>query len=163
VILENLFAIKEVLEKYQDGLFGELVDDLILKVKSFGCFFASLDIRQDSSVLRKSHKYLREQLYPKHFATEDFENLSEERKNEALVFAEDDIEIGKDLDPLVIDTYEVIHYIKKMQLAGGELAAHRFIISNCQQASDILQLIELFLASGWKIDDLPIDFVPLFE
>src|SRR5690606_4654568 len=103
------------------------------------------------------------QLYPKHFATEDFENLSEERKNEALVFAEDDIEIGKDLDPLVIDTYEVIHYIKKMQLAGGELAAHRFIISNCQQASDILQLIELFLASGWKIDDLPIDFVPLFE
>lgn len=163
VILENLLAIKEVLEKYHDGLFGELVDDLILKVKSFGCFFASLDIRQDSSVLRKSHKYLRDQLYPKHFATEDFENLSEERKNEALVFAEDDIEIGKDLDPLVIDTYEVIHYIKKMQLAGGELAAHRFIISNCQQASDILQLIELFLASGWKIDDLPIDFVPLFE
>src|SRR5690606_24773669 len=163
VILENLHAIKEVLEKYHDGLFGELVDDLILKVKSFGCFFASLDIRQDSSVLRRSHKYLREHLYPKQFANDDFEELSEEQKNEALVFEEADIQISEDLDPLVIDTFEVIRYIKKMQLAGGELAAHRFIISNCQQASDILQLIELFLASGWKIDELPIDFVPLFE
>src|SRR5690606_33513973 len=108
VILENLHAIKEVLEKYHDGLFGELVDDLILKVKSFGCFFASLDIRQDSSVLRRSHKYLREHLYPKQFANDDFEELSEEQKNEALVFEEADIQISEDLDPLVIDTFEVI-------------------------------------------------------
>src|SRR5690606_33407502 len=133
------------------------------KVKSFGCFFASLDIRQDSSVLRESHKHLREKLYPQNFIIDDFDGLPEDTKNEALQFKEADIELDGDLDPLVIDTFEVIHYIKKMQLAGGELAAHRFIISNCQQASDILQLIELFLASGWKIDDLPIDFVPLFE
>ncbi|RZL04773.1 MAG: phosphoenolpyruvate carboxylase, partial [Pedobacter sp.] len=38
-----------------------------------------------------------------------------------------------------------------------------FIISNCQQASDILQLIELFLWNGWSKDALTIDFVPLFE
>jgi len=163
VILENLYAIKKVLDTQHGGLFEELVDDLILKVKSFGCFFASLDIRQDSSILRKSHKFLREKLYPQELATADFEELSEDRKNEILQFKEDDVEIQSDLDPLVIDTFEVIHYIKKMQFAGGELAAHRFIISNCQQASDILQLIELFLASGWKIDELPIDFVPLFE
>ena len=163
VILENLFAIKKVLTDQHAGLFAELVDDLILKVKSFGCFFASLDIRQDSSILRKSHKYLRANLYPEEFVVDDFDALSEETKNNGLQVEQADIELEGDLDPLVIDTFEVIHYMKKMQLAGGELAAHRFIISNCQQASDILQLIELFLASGWKLDELPIDFVPLFE
>jgi len=163
VILENLNSIKKVLNDQHGGLFEELVDDLILKVKSFGCFFASLDIRQDSSILRKSHKHLREKLYPQEFIVDDFDGLPEDTKNEALLFKEADIELDGDLDPLVIDTFEVIHYIKKMQLAGGELAAHRFIISNCQQASDILQLIELFLASGWKLGELPIDFVPLFE
>src|SRR5690606_342389 len=162
VILENLLAIKEVLSTKHSGLFEELVDDLILKVKSFGCFFASLDVRQDSSVLRKAHEYLRNNLYPSDSAS-SFEDLSEEEKNELLQFKEASLEIDENVDPLVLDTFEVIRYIKKMQLAGGELAAHRFIISNCQQASDILQLIELFLASGWKIDELPIDFVPLFE
>jgi len=163
IILENLQAIKQVLDYQHNSLFEELVDDLILKVKSFGCFFASLDIRQDSSVLRKSHKYLREKLYPQHLIANDFDKLSEDSKNEALQFKEDFIELDEGLDALVLDAFESIRYIKKMQLAGGELAAHRFIISNCQQASDILQLMELFLASGWKIDELPIDFVPLFE
>lgn len=161
VILENLQAIKCVLSEKHGGLFEDLVDDLILKVRNFGCFFASLDVRQDSSILRKSHKYVREKTYPQ--TINGFEELSEESKNAALQFKEVDIELEKGLDPLVLDTFEVIRYIKKMQLAGGELAAHRFIISNCQQASDILQLMELFLANGWKIDDLPIDFVPLFE
>jgi phosphoenolpyruvate carboxylase len=161
VILENLEAIKNVLSEKHGGLFEDLVYDLILKVKNFGCFFASLDVRQDSSILRKSHKYVREKIYPQ--AIDGFEELSEESKNAALQFKEATIELESGLDPLLLDTFEAIRYIKKMQLAGGELAAHRFIISNCQQASDILQLMELFLANGWKIDALPIDFVPLFE
>jgi len=161
VILENLQAIKQVLSEKHGGLFEDLVDDLILKVRSFGCFFASLDVRQDSSILRKSHRYIREKTYPE--AIENFEELSEESKNAALQFKETEVELEKGLDPLLLDTFEAIRYIKKMQLAGGELAAHRFIISNCQQASDILQLMELFLVNGWKIDELPIDFVPLFE
>jgi phosphoenolpyruvate carboxylase len=53
--------------------------------------------------------------------------------------------------------------IHQLQYAGGEKACHRFIISNCQQASDILQLMELFLMSGWEKEKLNIDFVPLFE
>src|SRR5690606_7643917 len=84
-------------------------------------------------------------------------------KNQNLQFKAQLLEVADISDPLVIDAFETIRYIKQMQRAGGELAAHRFIISNCQQASDILQLMELFLASGWTLDDLPIDFVPLFE
>ena len=65
--------------------------------------------------------------------------------------------------PLVADTLDVIRLIKEIQLSGGERAAQRFIISNCQQASDILELMELFLWSDWKRDSLHMDFVPLFE
>ena len=53
--------------------------------------------------------------------------------------------------------------MKQIQDSNGNLACHRFIISNCQQASDILQLMELFLWNGWEENNLTIDFVPLFE
>lgn len=53
--------------------------------------------------------------------------------------------------------------MKQIQLSNGEKACQRFIISNCQQASDILQLIDLFLWSGWNAQNLSVDFMPLFE
>lgn len=162
-IIENLEAIKDVLTERHNGLFTELVDDLALKVKTFGCYFASLDIRQDSSILRKAHQIVREQTYPNALNKEQFDDLSEQEKNGSLQFKETTLSLDNIDDPLVADTFDVIKYIKTMQKAGGELACHRFIISNCQQASDILQLMELFLANGWNIDELPIDFVPLFE
>lgn len=162
-IIENLEAIKDVLTERHNGLFTELVDDLALKVKTFGCYFASIDIRQDSSILRKAHQIVREQTYPNALNKEQFDDLSEQEKNGSLQFKETTLSLDNIDDPLVADTFDVIKYIKTMQKAGGELACHRFIISNCQQASDILQLMELFLANGWNIDELPIDFVPLFE
>jgi len=160
-ILENLEKVKEVLLKSHDGLFSDTVDDLIRKVKLFGCYFASLDIRQDSRVLRKAHECCRPQL-KKAFA-EGYNDLTEQEKIQKITFDEDDIPVSDDLDSLSKDTYETIRLMKRMQHAGGERASHRFIISNCQQASDILQLINLFLWSGWKKDELKVDFVPLFE
>src|SRR5690606_6811759 len=65
--------------------------------------------------------------------------------------------------PLVSDLLRVVRLIKDIQRSGGERAAQRFIISNCQQASDILELMELFLWSDWQTESLCIDFVPLFE
>src|SRR5690606_5087206 len=38
-LLSNLKSIKEVLANYHDNLFAELVDDMIWKVKLFGCHF----------------------------------------------------------------------------------------------------------------------------
>lgn len=162
-IIENLESIRDVLDDQHNGLFTELVDDLALKVKTFGCYFASLDIRQDSSILRKAHQVVRDQTYPAELNKDRFDDLSEQEKNDSLQFRETSISLTDIEDPLVFDTFEVIKYIKRMQEAGGELACHRFIISNCQYASDILQLMELFLANGWTIEELPIDFVPLFE
>lgn len=53
--------------------------------------------------------------------------------------------------------------MKDIQYTNGEKGCQRFIISNCQQASDILQLVDLFLWSGWQADSLTVDFMPLFE
>lgn len=160
-ILENLNAVKKVLLETHDGLFVSLVDNLIRKVRLFGCYFASLDIRQDSRVLRRTHAACR-QLIETAFP-ENYDELPEEEKIKSISFKEADITGFDETDDLTKDTLQTIRLMKQMQVSGGIKASHRFIISNCQQASDILQLINLFLWDGWKKDDLCVDFVPLFE
>ncbi len=146
-ILENLNAIKQVLNTEHEGLFVELVDDLIHKVNAFGCYFATLDIRQDSSALRNTLEHLARK-YP---------------AQAAVAFSEDLLDPDLETDPLVKDTIEVIRLIKEIQQSGSERAVQRFIISNCQKASDILGLVQLFLWQGWTKRALSMDFVPLFE
>jgi len=87
VILENLNAVKEVLNRDHDGLFVELVEDLIRKVITFGCHFTTLDIRQDSSVLRKTFGYLAEK-HPETGVDGNKAAASEEGKQEAIPFSE---------------------------------------------------------------------------
>jgi phosphoenolpyruvate carboxylase len=160
VHLEN---IKTTLLADHDGLFVGMVDDLIRKVNLYGCHFASLDIRQDSRVLRNVHAFCRQSrpiisMYP-----ENYSELTEAEKISLLTFKSAKVIYPDTDDELIKDALETISEIKAVQQNNGELAVHRFIISNCQQASDILQLIELFLWNGWEEDNLSIDFVPLFE
>ncbi|MGN7203604.1 phosphoenolpyruvate carboxylase [Pedobacter sp. SAFR-022] len=130
-LIAQLEEIRNTLITSHDGLFVDVVDDLIRKVNLYGCHFASLDIRQDSRVLRKAYTYC--------------------------------LDRTTEPDPLTVDTISTIAEIKQIQQSNGELACHRFIISNCQRASDILQLTDLFLFNGWTEEDLSMDFVPLFE
>lgn len=162
-LIENLNKIKTTLVEDHDGLFSDLVSDLVRKVELYGSHFASLDIRQDSRVLRDVHAFCRNNkpinaLYP-----ENYDTLSEAQKIKTLVFKSAKVNYTEQPDSLIQDTLETIAEIKQIQRSNGEMACHRFIISNCQQASDILQLMELFLWNGWTEDELTIDFVPLFE
>ena len=161
-IISNLETIKQVLVEYHDGLFTDKVDDLLRKVKLFGCYFASLDIRQDSRILRDVYQFCLKNTRANHSDSAS-KDLSDEEAIRKLNFEEADFYCQDGADKLTEDTLQTIRLIQKMQYAGGEKACHRFIISNCQQASDILKLIELFLWSGWKAEKLKIDFVPLFE
>lgn len=162
-ILKNLEAIKSVLVSDHNGLFVREVEDLIRKVHIFGCYFASLDIRQDSSILRKAFLHIRKRLGDQKGRLEDFEALSEAEKIKSISFEEYDLQGNRIEDERLSDTVSVIRYMKEMQVNSGKKAAHRFIISNCQQASDILELMQLFLWAGWKKSELSVDFVPLFE
>jgi phosphoenolpyruvate carboxylase len=162
-LLSLLLSIKETIVKDHDNLFVNLVDDLIHKVRAFGCYFATLDIRQDSRVLRSVFKYCTEGHQVDAEIKDGYLELSEDKKLAQLTFNEANLFCGDDADDLTKDTLNTIRLMKSIQNSNGERACQRFIISNCQQASDILQLMDLFLWSGWKKEELTVDFMPLFE
>ena len=49
-IINDLEAIKKYVIKNHQGLFVDVVDDFIVKVKLFGFHFTNMDIRQDSRI-----------------------------------------------------------------------------------------------------------------
>lgn len=161
-LLSLLNSIKDTLISDHLGLFVDIVDHFIQKVQLFGCYFATLDIRQDSRVLRNVFQYCTKQSQIK-FGVKGYDNLSEEEKLKAIPFSEVDFHCPDDEADLTKDTLDTIRLVKQIQLSNGEKACQRCIISNCQRASDILQLMNLFLWSGWKKESLTIDFMPLFE
>jgi len=162
-LLEVLQSIKQTLVTEHDGLFVNLVDDLIKKVRLFGCYFATLDIRQDSRILRKVFTYGTEQPGIETGIVKGYEDLDEAGKLAKITFNEVDLHCHEDADNMTKDTLHTIRLMKHIQFTNGEKACQRFIISNCQRASDILQLINLFLWSGWEKESLSVDFMPLFE
>jgi len=162
-LLELLLSIRETLIKDHNGLFVGIVEDLIKKVRLFGCYFATLDIRQDSRILRKVFKFCTTQKQINTGIADRYDELAESEKLKAITFNEADFNCPDDADAMICDTLNTIRLMKQIQLANGEKACQRFIISNCQQASDILQLADLFLWSGWKKETLSVDFMPLFE
>ncbi len=162
-ILDLLQSIKHTLLTSHDSLFVNIVDDLIKKVQLFGCYFATLDIRQDSRVLRNVFNFSTKQAEINSRIAGGYNELDEDGKLNSLRFNEADFYCPDDADKLICDTLNTIRLMKEVQQSNGEKACQRFIISNCQQASDILQLINLFLWSGWKKESLSVDFMPLFE
>lgn len=161
-LLSLLSSIRQTLVTDHDALFIDIVDGLIQKIKLFGCYFATLDIRQDSRILRNVFKYCTQQSQIKS-GLKGYEALSEEEKLKAVPFNEADFHCPDDEDDMIKDTLDTIRLVKQIQQSNGEKACQRFIISNCQRASDILQLMNLFLWSGWKKESLSVDLIPLFE
>ncbi|QJD98102.1 phosphoenolpyruvate carboxylase [Mucilaginibacter robiniae] len=170
-MLDLLQQIKHKLIDENYGIFVDLIDDLALKIKLYGCYFATLDIRQDSRILRKVYDYGLQQPELFNGVTTEYDNLPEDEKLTTISFNEvdyacqlggDDVSDKSD-EAMIKDTLCTIRLTHTIQQHNGEKACHRFIISNCQEASDILQLMQLFLWSGWKKEELYIDFMPLFE
>src|SRR5437588_1938746 len=162
-LLSLLNSIKETLVTDHGSLFVNIVDGFIQKVQLFGCYFATLDIRQDSRVLRNVFNYCTKQSQIKSDLNKGYDVLSEEDKLKTIPFNEADFHCPDDADDLTKDTLDTIRLVKQIQHSNGQKACQRFIISNCQRASDILQLINLFLWSGWGKESLSVDFMPLFE
>ncbi|AMR33385.1 phosphoenolpyruvate carboxylase [Mucilaginibacter sp. PAMC 26640] len=160
-MLAILKSMRETLVTSHDSLFVDIVESMIQKVNLFGSYFATLDIRQDSRVLRSVFEYGTKKIYtgvPKGYA-----DMDEAAKLKTLPFTEADFMCPADADDMTRDTLDTIRLMQQIQHSNGVKGCQRFIISNCQQASDILQLIDLFLWSGWKKDKLTVDFMPLFE
>jgi phosphoenolpyruvate carboxylase len=162
-LVSLLGSIKQNLVEENYSLFVDIVDDLIQKVRLFGCYFATLDIRQDSRILRNVFSYGTKQKQINAGLDDSYNGLSEEDKLKTIPFNRANFQCPEDADEMIKDTLNTIRLMKQIQQSNGEKACERFIISNCQEASDILQLINLFLWSGWKKETLSVDFMPLFE
>src|SRR5690606_13318727 len=77
-ILKTLNEIREIIVSQHNGLFLHLVEGLITRVELFGLYFATLDVRQDSSV----HSRLLETLGA---VDKNYHSLTDKEKLEHLV------------------------------------------------------------------------------
>lgn len=158
-----------VIEKYQ-SLYLNQLDSFLLKVRTFGFHFASLDIRQDSRMLAASLAQAvkhNPDLFPA-----DFDMLDYNEKVDFLLSFERDTHwpeasFKRDThrlegsDETFADTMDSLALMREIQQNNGELACHRYIISNCRGPLDVATLLALLRGSGWA--EPSVDIVPLFE
>lgn len=159
-IITTLEEIRAVLKDEHNELFIGLVDELIGKTNLFGLFFASLDIRQDSSVHRPLMEYM-----AKHTDAlpDNYKNLNDPEKIEAILNINNAVDPENIKDDLYRDTLQTIHTIKTIQKFNGAEGANRYIISHATSVLDIMEVFGLFLIGGWKKSNLNVDIIPLFE
>ncbi len=159
-ILTALTKISEILIYQHNGLFLHLVNNLINKVHVFGLHFATLDVRQESSIHSKVMEAIaeKENILPK-----NYRQLSDDEKMNLLMTTEANVDSNKYDNNLIKDTLDSVYIIKQIQQINGIEGCNRYIISQCNSALNVAEVIGLFLLCGWKKQDLPIDVVPLFE
>lgn len=159
-ILTTLNSIRDILIYQHNGLFLHLIDNLINKVQVFGLHFASLDIRQESSV----HNTVLEAIAAKVDALpSNYASLSASGKEQVLCNIRTDVGTHVFEDGIVKDTLQTIKTIKEIQQYNGVAGCNRYIISQCNSALNVLEVFGLFLLSGWTREELNVEIVPLFE
>ncbi len=162
LLTDLLKARKSIVEEHR-GLFLNLLDEVIIKVRIFGFYFATMDIRQDSRKHIIAWDAIFSQLQSKNKKLKDFNSLSEAEKISTILKLKFKPQSLKFDDPFVADLIESVKVIGKIQRENGVQGCQRYVISNCQSALDVIrvyQLAKLMLASG---DQLDLDIVPLFE
>ncbi len=159
-LLKTLNNIKFQLIYEHDGMFVYLVDDLINKVEIFGLHFASLDIRQESSMHAKTIESLNNQY---HFLTSNYSNLSEAEKVQSLFSINKSIINETIEDDFARETLQSFAAIKNIQQLNGETGCNRYVISMCKTAANVVEILALFTLAGWQANNISVDIVPLFE
>ncbi len=165
-LLEQLMAIRTLVVDNHHSLYLNQVDSLIHKIKIFGTHFASLDVRQDSrihsDVLLHVNDMLKEKQQQPIFP-DNYKDLTAEEKIKVLSAVEGSIDATLFPDGIVKDTLESCCAIRTIQQSNGEIGCHRYIISNCQSAVNVMEVYALLRLCGWSAETLTVDIIPLFE
>jgi phosphoenolpyruvate carboxylase len=155
-IIGSLTTIRQKLIQEDHSLYLNKLESLLNKVKIFGTHFGSLDIRQDSRI---HHKVLKDTgVLPANYDT-----LSDTDKLNLLASIEGKINPADFTETITKDTIESIYAIQTVQAMNGEAGCHRYIISNCQTAVNVMELYALIRLCGINENISNIDIVPLFE
>ncbi|MDC1108679.1 phosphoenolpyruvate carboxylase [Flavobacteriaceae bacterium] len=163
-LIEDLSEIKELIIKEHQSLYLNLVVSLINKVKLFGSYFASMDIRQDSRVHNNVfNELVKSSIENKlDFFPENYFDFSEAEQIQVLSNINGNICLSYFSDELVLNTLNTIKVIKKIQTNNGEKAANRYIISNNKTALNVMQLFAMLKLVAFN-ENLSVDICPLFE
>lgn len=164
-LVDDLMSARKKLIDEHDGLFLDLLDIFILKVKLFGFHFASLDIRQDS----RKHDYVWSQILDvgsksgKTISAGEFEKLSDKEQIQYLLSLNISLNDFQFEDAFVNETLNSIRAIGTIQKKNGVLGCHRYVISNCQSALHVIEVFALGRLLLGNKEGLELDVVPLFE
>ncbi len=165
-IIDCLSKIKNIIIECNYSLYLSRLEGLMHKVKLFGTHFASLDIRQDSrihhAVLMDVHQTLFQQ-NGKGILPSDYNALNSEAKINVLANIAGQINPTDFKETITKDTLESIYAITTVQKMNGIPGCHRYIISNCQSAINVMELYALCRLCGWDTHLSNLDIVPLFE
>jgi len=162
-LLDDLLAARASLVKDHRGLFLDLLDDVILKVRIFCFNFASMDVRQDSRKHAYAWESIFSQLEKENPALKEFETRSEHEQIQTLLNLKFDPREIQFEDPFVREMIESFQVIRDIQKTNGIEGCHRYVISNCQSAADVIRVFQLARLILSTDGELPLDIVPLFE
>ena len=159
----QLNKIKTIIIERHQSLYLEDLEALLIKVNLFGFHFASLDIRQNSSIHNTVFEdvvdfYLKSDptIFPKNYF-----QLSEENKFEVLSNVKGNLDPNSFDNEITKSTLESIQAIQVIQKSNGEFGANRYIISNNESALNVMETFALFHLNNWET--LSVDIIPLFE
>ena len=159
-LLSKLKYVKKQIIKKHESLFVDEVQNLIDKINIFGYHFASLDIRQDSSI----HDKVFQKILTLIFDSKTSDNYSGMSDDEKINFISKLNFLNKKTpykDKDLINTLGSIEAMKSIQKSNGISGSHRYIISHNQSPLNILEVFNMFLFTGWTKPS--VDIVPLFE
>lgn len=165
-IMDCLSKIKNIIIEGNYSLYLSRLESLLHKVKLFGTHFASLDIRQDSrvhhAVLMDVHQTLLQQ-DGKGILPSDYNALDSVAQMSVLATLVGHLKPTDFKETITKDTLESIYAITAIQKMNGVSGCHRYIISNCQSAMNVMKLYALCRLCGWDPHLSNLDIVPLFE
>ena len=160
-LIRTLLDVKKTLRSEHNGLFIGLVDNLISKIEVFGLHFASLDIRQDSGIHQAMYKKL---AGVTGMLPDGYGLMDEDRQLHALgTLPPKAADASLFTDTTQADTFKIPSAIAGIQEYNGEPGCHRYIISQCNTAVNVMEVYGLFLMNGLEPAQIRVDIVPLFE
>ena len=160
VLKEKLNFIKETLINEHKSLFIDELQDLIDKVNIFGYHFATLDIRQDSTIHSSVFNDVINNYFKKELSNK-YEKQNKDQKIQSLTLLKGKIDSAKFKNETSKSTIESIELIKQIQDSNGEKGCHRYIISNNSSSINIFEVFTMIrLTLG---NEFNVDVVPLFE
>jgi phosphoenolpyruvate carboxylase len=158
-LVDDLRLIRSILRSENNGLYLKETDSFMEKVQAFGFHFATLDIRQDSSI----HLLVVREILRKNEKLREYNALLKPEDRVSYLIDCNLSAVPEDYDGIIKETLQSFIAIRKIQEQNGPEACNRYIISNTSSVVDIFHVFFLFKATGWDLNHLPVDIVPLFE